>query len=154
MINVVLFFPNPLRRINSKISKSILNLKTYKKMIIVSMINNDLSQTSTESMSSNNGIYTLPKSEGYLLAFRQLKLLKPYAGILDNGKDRVEFPSNFLHKSTPSLFPSSFYAFSRAFGVQEHYRKIFECVFTAYELKPKPFPTPNDLDVVSHSMKA
>ena len=105
-------------------------------------------------MSSNNGIYTLPKSEGYLLAFRQLKLLKPYAGILDKGKDRVEFPSNFLHKSTPSLFPSSFYAFSRAFGVQEHYRKIFECVFTAYELKPKPFPTPNDLDVVSHSMKA
>jgi hypothetical protein len=74
-------------------------------------------------MSSNYGIYTLPKSEGYLLALRQLKLLKPYAGILDKGKDRVEFPSNFLKKSTPSPFPQLLYAFSRAFGVQEHPKK-------------------------------
>ena len=68
-------------------------------------------------MSSNYGIYTLPKSEGYLLALRQLKLLKPYAGILDKGKDRVEFPSNFLKKiNTIAFSPASLCFFEGFWG--------------------------------------
>ena len=76
---------------------------------------NDLSKTSPEGMFSNCGIYTLLKSDGYLLDLRQLKLLKPYAGILDSGKDQVEVPSNVLHKLTPSPFRQLLLCFSECF---------------------------------------
>ena len=114
------------------------------------MINNDLIKTWPGGMSSNYGIYTLPKSEGYLLALRQLKLLKPYAGI----KEKIEFNFHRISSKHHRLFPSFSMLFRGLSGFRNTAENFLNASLLLMSLKPLPFPEQYGLDVLSHPMKA